>query len=170
MTVERVLKFGFFIRKNSHNIINKEFTDFLPRRHDIPGRIAIALADYLVKYRKEFDRTSFINTDEPTSMLPNGTLTGLHGYFMRSEIDIVCQPFRMSEREQDWIDFAYPYELSYSTFMTRKQEYEPHIFGIFQAFSFSVWITLISTLLLTILMNHFLLKWKHPFDKISLHV
>ena len=89
---------------------------------------------------------------------------------MRSEIDIACHPFVMEVEDSEGIHYAYPYQLSYSTLMTRKQEYEPHILGIFQTFSFSVWITLISTLLLTILMNHFLLKWKHPFDNIALHV
>lgn len=130
------------------------------------GRRGIILANYLVKYSKIFDSSTFLSTDKVSSVLSNGTFTGFQGLINRSEIDITVQPFTINIQKSETSDFAFPFKLYHYTFMTRKCT--PQIFDIFHNFSRSIWIAIILLVMLAI--YYVTLKCKYSIDKIfTLH-
>lgn len=172
METNQVVKIGVFdpIYNKISSYLNTEekLVEFLSEKGRFHGRLAVKLADYLVKHSKNFDSASFLITDEIGGTFPNGTFTGLLGFLDQSEIDIVIQPFTMTTQNTE--TFAYPFKLYYYTFMTRKSEYMPQVIDIFHTFSTSVWIAIFLFFIIMLLIYYATLKRKYSFNKILIHL
>lgn len=87
-----------------------------------------------------------------------------------SEIDVEVVPVYMDKTIKNFVDFSYPYKLEDFTFVTRQPVYKTKIFGIFQAFSFPVWISIILFLIAISIVSHTMMKKKYNFSRITFHV
>lgn len=130
----------------------------------------MTLAEYLVTHSNTFKDASLVLSTHRSGIFLNGTLTGLIGSINRSEVDIAVQPLPMNELSTKVVDFVYPYELYSGTFMTKKPDYKPQMFGILQTFSLPLWIAIISIIIAMSLIYYAAWKHKYSFDKIMLHV
>lgn len=101
----------------------------------------------------------------------------------RSKTDIGVQPFTVNEVSTKIVDFSFPYKLYnatvltrsaeflfVNTFVTRRTEYKPQIFGIFQTFLLQLWIAIFSILIAMSLVHYIIFTRMHSFDKILLQV
>ena len=125
------------------------------------GRQLVALGQYL-QQTKKFGRIFVHNTNQHPVIFPNGTLEGIMGMVNRSEVDIDVTQLRCNEFTMQTVDFCYPYKMHDHTFVTFKPEYKPNVFGILQAFSLNVWMTLALVVLVITLLSYFILKCKWP--------
>lgn len=66
--------------------------------------------------------------------LENGSWPGAVGMMGRSELNVLTEPVSLNEFFFIKLHYAYPFNLYFSTFVTKKPEYIPKIFGIFNAF------------------------------------
>ena len=129
------------------------------------GNLLLCLKQYLGQYFNGIDIVLSFQEDDL-----NVTVGGLEGMVNRSEVDIGLRPLGMDEETLEMVDFAYPYKLHYSTFITQKPKYEPHFFGIFQTFSLQVWIAVASVFIAVSLAHQLILKKKFDFKAIAFHV
>lgn len=64
-------------------------------------------------------------SDSGGVLLENGSWTGLIGMLNRSEIDLAMVNLFMSDKRNEAVHFAYPFNLDDLTFITRKPKYHP---------------------------------------------
>ena len=161
MQNQQVLRIGFFTYTNWAPLLNSQekIRTFLSRKICTYCQIALTLADYLVIHKKAFDKVNFTVASVPINLTK---------YLNESKLDIVPQFFHINEAEKT--DFAYPFQLFPDKFMIRKPEYKPHVFGIFETFSLSIWIAIIISSVSLMLIYYITLRWKFSLDKILLHI
>ena len=147
----------------------EKFIDYLSDRKNVNGRIFLNLREYLVTFSKAFDEANIFLTTRYNMQYPNGSLEGLSKLINESKIDVAIQPVIMHKSSMEIADFSYPYQLVSATFVIRKPEYKPQIFGILQTFSWPLWITILSILIAVSLMYYVGLKKKYTLDKVLLH-
>ena len=171
METQRRLKLGFRVHSSifSDGSSHEKLMNYLLDRRNVFGRIFLNLKEYLLSYSKSFDEVETITTTKNNIRYTNGTLKGLGNLINQSAIDIAVQPVIVHESSMEMVDFSYPYQLISATFVIRKPEYKPQIFGILQIFSWQLWITILSTLITMCFVYYVGLKQKYILDKVSLH-
>ena len=152
-----------YIRKNG-------VMDYLTKRINFQNKLTLTLADYLIKYSKKFDEFTLSINTEPNEIYLNGTSTGLLRKINQSKIDIGVIPFIMDKETTEIVDFSYPYEFPHTTFMTRKPEFKPKMFGILQTFSLSTWIAIMSILVILLCVYYIIFKKKNSIDKLLFQI
>ena len=118
---------GFFIKRSQLSQNGKISDDILKkilsRKNNPHGNLLLCLKQYLEQH---FNRIDIVMSFKEDSW--NDTIGGLEGMVNRSEVDIGVPPLGMYEETLEMVDFAYPYKLDDSTFITHKPKYEPHFF------------------------------------------
>ena len=129
------------------------------------GNLLLCLKQYL---EQSFNRIDIVMSFQEDDF--NETIGGLEGMVNRSEVDIGVTPLGMYEETLEMVDFAYPYKLHDSTFITQKPQYRPHFFGIFQTFSLQVWFAVAAVFIVMILAHHLIMRKKIDLKAIAFHV
>ena len=147
-----------------------ELAAYLKYETNVHGRLLYTLRDYLVEHLKKFDFMKLVIHLENRSEYSKGTLPGYIRKINQSKADIGIMPFTMTETITKFVDFSYPYQIYYGSFMTRKQENKPQIFSILKTFSLSTWLVIFLVFFTMLYLYYASLKKRHSLDKILLHV
>lgn len=165
-----VLGYGILFYKSFENATDSQKLEFLSWTINPYGRLLLVLMQYLQQFTKYFDRIDLVMVYGRNILWSNGTLEGLIKKINSTEVDVGLPPLNMQAYFAEAVDFTYPYPLEYYTFLTLKPKYKPHIFGIFQTLSLSVWLTVLFVFIVMLAVCYVILKKKYSFDNISFNV
>lgn len=115
--------------------------DYISNTDDVTCRSLLTFKKYLEQYPKLFAGVNIALSVED-DIFPNSAVVDLVEKINRSEIDIGFQSFTINEVLTERVDFFYPYGLDDYSFFIKKPKYKAQIFGIFQTFTISVWISI----------------------------
>ena len=166
MGKHKLVKLGLYIPSYVLNRArsSEELMEYISGGKNMHGKILIALKEYLTEYSKVFDEAQVILTGEISTVLPNGTFKGLKRMLNAREIDIAVQPAIMHESNMKIADFSYPFQMTSATFVVRKPDYKPEIFGILKTFSWQLWIAVFSVLIAMSVVYYVGFKKKCPLN------
>ena len=133
------------------------------------GRLLLILIDYFIGYSEKFDEscTYFDLKQDFVCFTLNSSELARKS---RSEIDIQVVPLVMNQKLMKGADFSYPYEIYYHTFITPKAKYKPELFDILKMVNLSIWMTIVSVMIMMVLIYRVKFKKKQSYAKIFLHV
>lgn len=165
MVKARRLTFGLFAVPIFKGNSIDEPENYLKQGNNPIGQILLLIAKSL---NVSFDLR--LLPYEESFLLKNGSWTGARGMLDRGELDIVLNEYVMNELNVGEVHFAYPLELLFTTFVTRKPEYDPKIFDILGSFSLKLWIVIAVAFVSIAIVHLAMLKREYSFPDIVLHV
>ncbi|KAF8774509.1 Glutamate receptor ionotropic like protein [Argiope bruennichi] len=86
----------------------------------------------------------------------NGTWTGMVGMLYRNEVDLILNPILPKKEVLEFARFTNPITVEAYTFLSGKKTEEPGFFLYFSVLRYTVWITVLMTLVLVSLTSAFL--------------
>ena len=144
--------------------VKNETKDIVKHAKDVYSNLAHLLAQAMGFSFEEFRH------DTGGILLPDGNWTGVIGMLNRSEVDIAALPLFISQDRSQAAHYSYPFIVSEITFVTKKPELIPNMFGIFYVFDKPVWITFITSMVVIMFLNYVASGKKYGCAKIIVDV